>query len=260
MNNTHKKGLAISYLIATGLFCCVIFANEVVGQDDVLRIESNLVSVPVSVLDRDGRYVTNLKKADFHLFEDGVEQNIDVFEPVDASISVVLLLDVSGSMIFDMRGLEGAAELFVGSLRPNDRIMVATFSDRITNVRDFSTVDQFRKRGPMKLRVDGRPPVTMVYDAAEFAMKKVAKLKGRKAIVFLTDGIGEGISASQKSNFRLAEEGEALIYTVGFDTNPIAQSKYESKDQYQKRLAAVADAVVYLKELARRSGGRPVPD
>ena len=256
MNYAINKGRVISYLMIAGLFFVAGCWTVVRAQDEVIRVESSLVSVPVTVLDRDGRHLTNLQKSNFRVYEEGTVQEIEVFEPVDTKISVVLLLDVSGSMMFDMQELEAAAESFVHNLRPYDQIMVATFSDQIKTVRDFSTVEQFRKRDPMKLRIDGRPPVTMVYDAADFALKKVARVKGRQAIVFLTDGIGDGIWSSQKSNFKLAEEGDASIYTIGFDTNPSAQSKYESNDIYQKRLAAASNAVVYLQDLARKSGGR----
>ena len=234
----------------------VIFAKGTVAQDDIIRVDTNLVAVPVTVLDHDGRYVTNLKKEDFQIFEDGVEQEIALFEPIEQQFTVFLLLDVSGSMVFDMNDLANAANTFVGQLRPNDNIIAATFAEQTEVIFKSMSVNDFRNKKKFRLKVIGLPPVTMVYDAVEFALKKVKKIQGRKAIILLSDGIGSGFSASAKSNFRDAEEGESLIYTISFDTNINSQSRYESKKQFEKRLEQAEFARNYMRDLAQKTGGR----
>ncbi len=70
---------------------------EEVEAGDVIRVSTTLVTLPVSVMDRDGRYIPNLRKEDFRLWEDGVEQNVAFFSSVDKPFSVVLMIDTSGS-------------------------------------------------------------------------------------------------------------------------------------------------------------------
>src|SRR5215217_9216668 len=68
---------------------------EEVDAGDIIRVNTTLVTVPVSVMDRDGRYVPNLQKEEFRIWEDGVEQEVAFFQSVDKPFSVVLMLDTS---------------------------------------------------------------------------------------------------------------------------------------------------------------------
>src|SRR5947207_1823057 len=68
-----------------------------VGDDDVIRVNTTVVNVPVSVMERDGKYVANLQKEDFRLFEDGVEQPLAYFAPIEKPFTVALMLDISDS-------------------------------------------------------------------------------------------------------------------------------------------------------------------
>ncbi|HEY0430974.1 MAG TPA: hypothetical protein VGC61_04125, partial [Pyrinomonadaceae bacterium] len=90
---------------------------EEVGAGDVIHISANLVSVPVSVLNREGRYVVDLHRQDFRVFEDGKEQTIVHFSNVDQPFSVVLLIDTSGSTAPFLDQIKGAAKAFVEQLR-----------------------------------------------------------------------------------------------------------------------------------------------
>ena len=78
-------------------------------EGDVVRVDTALVTVPVSVVDRSGKYVPNLKRGDFHIFEEGVEQKIAYFATVDQPFTVVLLLDTSGSTEFRLEDIQEAA-------------------------------------------------------------------------------------------------------------------------------------------------------
>src|ERR1044072_372537 len=95
---------------------------EEVSSGDVIHISANLVSVPVSVLNREGRYVVDLHRQDFRVFEDGKEQTIVHFSNVDQPFSVVLLIDTSGSTAPFLDQIKGAAKAFVEQLRAADTI------------------------------------------------------------------------------------------------------------------------------------------
>jgi len=182
-----------------------------------VRVSTTLVTLPVSVLDRDGRYVPNLNKADFRLWEDGVEQQVAFFASVDKPFSVVLMLDTSGSTRFKLEDIQYAAITFVNQLRSDDRVMVVSFDDDIRVLTEF-TNDRHRLREAIMRTRPGEG--TKLYDAVDLVInQKLNRVSGRKAIVLFTDGVDTtSRRASYLSNIRDAEELDALIYPVQFDT------------------------------------------
>ena len=88
-----------SVFMAAGLFLCVaILTTATFGQDEPIRVDTDFVTIPVTVLDRQGRYVPGLAQSDFTIFEDGARQSIALFERSERPVTVLLLLDTSGSM------------------------------------------------------------------------------------------------------------------------------------------------------------------
>lgn len=221
------------------------------AQDDIIRVATNLVSVPVTVLDRDGRYVTNLKKEDFQIFEDGVEQEITHFEAVEEPFTIYFLLDVSGSMSNEMENLTNAANVFVKELRPDDKLIAATFAENTKILFQSTKIKELKK--DIKISRHYGIHTTLIYDAVDSAIKKINKIKGRKAIVLFSDGAGTGTYATSKSNLRDAEESDALIYTVQFDTSSEIPPVYLNTKSYQKRIKEIN---AYMHDLADISGGR----
>src|SRR5690242_3903897 len=112
--------------------------REEVDAGDVVKVNTTLVTIPVSVMDRDGRYVPNLLKDDFRLWEDGVEQQVAFFSSVDKPFSVVLMLDTSPSTQFRLEDIQDAAISFVNQLRPDDKVMVVSFNDKIDVLCDLT--------------------------------------------------------------------------------------------------------------------------
>jgi Ca-activated chloride channel homolog len=192
-------------------------APEEVEAGDVIRVNTTLVTLPVSVMDRDGRYIPNLRKEDFRLWEDGVEQNVAFFSSVDKPFSVVLMLDTSGSTRFRLEDIQDAAITFVNQLRADDQVMVVSFDDEVRVLSDFTT-DRYRLRDAIRRTRPGNG--TKLYDAVDLAMnQRLNRIPGRKAIVLFTDGVDTtSRHASYESNIRDAEEFDALIYPVQYDT------------------------------------------
>ncbi len=190
---------------------------EEVEAGDVVRVNTTLVTIPVSVLDRDGRYVPNLSKADFRLWEDGTEQDVAFFASVDKPFSVVLMLDTSGSTRFRLEDIQDAAISFVNQLRADDRVMVVSFDDNIRVLCDF-TNDRHTLREAVQHTRPGEG--TKLYDAVDLVInQRLNSISGRKAIVLFTDGVDTtSRHASYASNVRDAEELDALIYPVQYDT------------------------------------------
>ena len=191
---------------------------EEVDAGDVVRVNTTLVTLPVSVTDRDGRYVPNLRKEDFRLWEEGVEQPVAFFSSVDKPFSVVLMLDTSGSTRFRLEEIQDAAITFVNQLRQDDRVMVVSFDDDIRILTEF-TNDRRRLRDAI---LQTRPgDGTKLYDAVDMVInQRLSTVDGRKAVVLFTDGVDTtSRHASYESNVQDAEELDALIYPVQYDTN-----------------------------------------
>ncbi len=190
---------------------------EEVEAGDVIKVNTTLVTLPVSVMDRDGRYVPNLRKEDFRLWEDGVEQQVAFFSSVDKPFSVVLMLDTSGSTRFRLEEIQDAAIAFTNQLRPDDRVMIVSFDDQVRVLSEF-TSDRGRLRDAIRRTRPGDG--TKLYEAVDMVMnQKLNSVSGRKAIVLFTDGVDTtSRHATYASNVRDAEELDALIYPVQFDT------------------------------------------
>ena len=190
---------------------------EEVESGDVIRVDTTLVTLPVSVTDRDGKYIPNLTKTDFRLWENGVEQDVAFFSSVDKPFSVVLMLDTSGSTRFRVEDMQDAAIAFVNQLRADDRVMVVSFDDQIRLLSDF-TGDRYRLRDAIRRTRTGEG--TKLYDAMDLVInQELSRISGRKAIVLFTDGVDTTSRyGTYQSNIRDAEELDALIYPVQYDT------------------------------------------
>ncbi len=112
---------------------------EEVDAGDIIRVNTTLITLPVSAMDRDGRYVPNLQKEDFRIWEDGVEQDVAFFQSVDKPFSVVLMLDTSPSTKFRLEDIQDAAISFVNQLRSDDKVMVVSFDGEIRILSEFTT-------------------------------------------------------------------------------------------------------------------------
>jgi VWFA-related protein len=190
---------------------------EEVDAGDIIRIDSTLVTIPVSVMDRDGRYVPNLRKEDFRIWEDDVEQDVAFFASVDKPFSVVLMLDVSPSTQFRLEDIQEAATAFVNQLRPDDKVMVVSFSAEVKVLSDFTTDRGKLERAIYRAHTDSG---TSIYDAVDSVINNyLNRTSGRKAIVLFTDGVDTTSgNASYESTITDAQELDALIYPVQYNT------------------------------------------
>jgi Ca-activated chloride channel family protein len=190
---------------------------EEVDAGDVVRVNTTLVTIPVSVMDRAGRYVPNLNKQDFRIWEDGVEQEVAFFSSADKPFSVVLMIDTSGSTRFRLEDIQDAAINFVNQLRPDDRVMVVSFDDDIRILADFTSDRERLRKAILRTHTgDG----TKLYDAIDMVInQRLNQIQGRKAIVLFTDGVD---TTSRRANYQStvmdSEELDALIYPVQYDT------------------------------------------
>jgi Ca-activated chloride channel family protein len=231
-----------------------------VDEGSVVRVSTSLISVPAVVMDRNGRYIANLRREDFKIYEDGVEQNLSYFASVEKPFTVALMLDVSGSTQFQLSQIRDAANTFVSRLRYNDRMMAVTFDGKINVLTEPTSVSDIRRT---KLHVPAVTDGTVLYDAVDFVLKRMAGIPGRKAIVLMTDGVDQSSIATFKSTVGDIAEQDVLIYTVQYNTLPqlperLNQIKNEKarRKVHERLMKGYALSEPYLRALAEKTGGR----
>ncbi len=186
-------------------------------DDDVIKIETNFVTLPVSVLDRNGRFVAGVQQREFQIFENGIEQKVEVFASVESPFTVVLLMDVSPSTQYKIDEIQNAAISFVNQLRPNDKVMVVSFDEKY-RVLTTPTNDRYRLENAIRQARFGSG--TSLYDAVNNTIStQLSNVTGRKAVVLFTDGVDTTSRFSNyESTLRLVEEVDALFYPIRYDT------------------------------------------
>ena len=191
--------------------------GETANDDDVLRVETQLVTIPVSIIDHQGNFVTGLQQSDFKIFEDGKEQQVAYFSTTEQPFTVILMLDVSPSTHFKINEIHDAAVAFVSQLKQNDRVMVVAFDGR-THVLTEPTND--RNAIAKAIRRAKLGDGTSIYDAVDYVIKRsLSKIEGRKAVVLFSDGVDTtSTRSSYQKTVRESEELDAAFYTVYYNT------------------------------------------
>jgi len=257
--------------------------ENLIEDDDVIRVETNVVTIPVSVLDRDGRFIAGLQKEDFQVFENGVEQKIEEFATVQQPFTVILLIDVSPSTSFQIDEIHDAAIAFVDQLRNEDKVMVIAFDEKMRVLSQPTNNRAILQKAIRKAQFgDG----TSLYETVnQVITSELPKIQGRKAVVLFTDGVDTtSRRATYQSTVRATEEIDALIYPIRYDTYDQMNSSggttnYPKRKSSGNVLGDIFGAILgggnvqiggsaggsredyetgkrYLEELARNSGGR----
>jgi len=176
--------------------------GEEVDEGDVVRIETQLVSIPTIVTDRTGHPLTNLRAENFLIYEDNRPQRVSNFATTEAPFEVALLLDTSGSTRADVALIRRAANVFIDALRPGDRVAIVAFNTaREGDMKGLAAVevlsDLTNDRAKLRKAVEsvGASNGTPFYDALLNVAEKVFRelprqeVRGRRAVVALTDGV-----------------------------------------------------------------------
>jgi VWFA-related protein len=187
-------------------------------QDDTetLKVETNLVTIPVIVSDRGDKYVADLRQDEFSIYEDGMQQRVAYFDTVTAPFHVVLMLDTSASTQDKLGQIQRAAIDFTEQLQPADRVKVVAFDDQIRDLCDFSS-----DRAVIQWAIKGTRPGlgTKLYDAVKLAIGKLQNVKGRKAIVIFTDGVDSySDRATYEQNRKALQESGIIVYPIRYET------------------------------------------
>lgn len=239
-------------------------------SDEEIVVDTNLVTTPVSVLDRNGRFLPGLQKKDFKIFENGVQQKVEYFQSEEKPFTVVLLIDISPSTKYSIDEIHYAAVTFINQLRPTDQVVVVAFDQRVRVLTEPTTDKKVLYSAIYKAQFGSG---TSLYDAVNSAIGlDLITVPGRKAIVLFTDGVDTtSRTADYASTLSSVEEVDSLFYTIRYNTQrkeadaqpvPTAETNPNLPPDVLAALArGQSDAEYqtgrkYLDLLAEYSGGR----
>lgn len=248
-------------------------ANKKETDDgDVILVDTDLVVIPTQIYSRDGKVVAGLKKEEFKVFEDDVEQEVAYFSGDEQPFTVALVLDMSYSSIFKLEEIQAAAFTFINQLRPEDKVMVISFDEK---ARVLCEPTNNRKVLRLAIEATKIQSGTSVYTALDLALnQKLNQVSGRKAVVLLSDAVD---TSSQKLTagdiLENIGDSDVLIYPIQYDTyddvqktrKETAQVFYDDNDRpivvemprkKGEREEDYKKANDFLNELANLTGGR----
>jgi len=215
-------------------------------QSDTLSVNVNLVDLLYTVADKKGKFITNLKKEDFRVYEDDKNQVVTNFtSETDLPLTIALLVDTSGSIRDKLRfEQEAAIEFFYSTLhRGKDKGMVISFDSGVDLLQDFTDNPETLADAVRKIRAGGG---TSLYDAIYLAVnEKLANQPGRLVIILISDGDDNSSRISLTETLELAQRRNVAIYSIS--TNSAAYFGSKDQDRGDKT----------LKRFSEETGGRP---
>ncbi len=202
------------------VFSALVALATVAGaqQGATFRTGTNAVSVYATVVDRSGQLVSDLTQADFEVFDNGKRQDLTVFSSDVQSITIVVMLDRSGSMVEQFGLVSEAAAAFLDQLLPADRVRLGSFSNRVQIDPASFTSDANELR--RILRVDLQPAgPTPLWNATSAALTALAQEQGRRVVLMFTDGRDNPDRPEASVSFPQirdrVEREEAMVYAIG---------------------------------------------
>ena len=206
--------------IATLVLSCIatlIAGQEPQGAQQVFKSGSKTVAVYVTVSDAEGRLVPNLTQDDFEIYDNGKKQTITVFENGIQPITLVMMLDRSGSMVGNFGLVRSAAEQFVGQLLPSDKARIGSFANRIqVDPREF-TSSQHDLLEILRTELQEAGP-TPLWNAVNVGITSLLHQEGRRVVLVFTDGVDHPMGSNNISYHdveRNAEQEDVMIFAVG---------------------------------------------
>lgn len=232
------------------LLCFINFSNiraQDVDDDAPIKVDTLLFTVPVSVSDKNGRNIPGLKEENFTIYQNGDEQQIEFFLNEQAPMNVAILLDTSYSTKKVLDDIQKAARDFIKILRPEDRAVIVSFDHQTMFLSGLTSDRKILSRAVDRAQVSETSGSDM-YDAIlRLEQNYFASLKGRKAIIALTDGMVFGNGVPAQKIFDTLQKSDTVFYPIIFKTNFYSEKSAGTKRSF---------LVKYLEIFAHESAGR----
>ena len=230
--------------------------DEDIEEGSIVRVNTELVTLNVRVIDRNNRPIGDVRQSEFHVSEDGVPQPIEYFTREEVPISYGLAVDTSGSMRSQLQSVIDAGKTIINTNRKGDETFLVRFisSDKIETVQDFTSNQEYLIDGLDSLYVEGGQ--TAVIDAVYLTADHVAEYKKgddndrrRRALIVITDGEDRSSFYSPEKLFARLREADVQIYVIGFVNELDKEGGLIRKSPRDK-------AVNLINKLATETGGR----
>lgn len=245
------KNIKIIPMFAAAMALC----SAALAQDEAIRVETNLVTLNVDVSDSRGRAVAGLSKADFKIFDDGVEQTVDIFSAQDAGVSYGIVYDLHPTTEEQTASVLTALKRFASGLGERDDLFVTVFNERGSLTTDFvptrEQIERQIERGP-----------TSLYDAIFAASVRSSRARNaKKVLIVLTDGADHNSHHSLKELRTRLRSVNVPVYSVTFGGRNRTGYAYSDilRDGPLGRLATAEVALLdkaVIAELSKTTGGR----
>lgn len=241
----RTRGKLTAALLAAAICLCGQQSKPPAGSagpesDGVFRVDTRVVDLHATVVDRNGRLVTNLPREAFAVLENGVQQQIRSFKREDVPVSMGLIVDNSGSMRDKRAKVEAAALTLVKDSNPEDEVFVVNFNEEpykdLPNGKEFTS--DIKEMEEALKRIDSRGGTAM-RDAIQVSIDHLKKAhKDKKVLVVVTDGNDNSSRVGLDALVRNAQQSGVLIYSVGL----LSEEEHREAKQAEHALHMLADA------------------
>lgn len=246
-----KKQLA-ALLFLIFLLSAAAAAQTDAGEDDdtPIKVDTVLQTMPVTVSDRRGRNVAGLKKENFSIRQDGIEQDIEYFFSEEAPVNVAVLIDTSASTREVLEKIQRAARSFVKVLRPEDRAIIVTFDYRTVFLSELTADRKALTKAVDAATIANQGGSDMNAAILSVAENYFAGFKGRKAVIALTDGMVVRGAVSTQQALNVLQRVDAVFFPVIFKTKSAAATRRAAAANKTKPLS-----IKMLEFLTEETGG-----
>jgi Ca-activated chloride channel family protein len=209
------------------------------AQQPTFRSGTQTVPLYITVTDPAGRLVPNLTKDDFTVLDNGIPQDISVFDNTIRPITSVVMLDTSGSMTLNLDLMKAAAEQFIIRLLPEDKAMVGAFNNKV----EFATTGFTNDRDELAhaIRELDYGNATRLWDAADQSLEQLQGIDGRRVVVLFTDGDDTGSASSLGKVIDRSRADEVMIYAIGLESVYMAGPGHMVRTRPDSGLRKIAD-------------------
>ena len=239
----------------------LLYGQETPVQGPPLRVNVNRVSVGVTVSDDNGRFVHDLSRTDFQVFDNGMEQPIADFLPTEEPAQVLLLIEGGPSVLFFAKGHVLAADQMVASLAGDDRVAIATYTKGPESVMDFTTDKTEVRMALQGINFAQGFGELNLFSSVAATVEALARISGKKTIILLSTGLDTSPDVNWDSLLAKLQTADVRIIAVSLSADirkPATKRKLTAKEKAERAQlqAGFAEGDRSLRQLSKVTGGR----
>jgi len=243
----------LSLLLLCSIFLISVVKAQDTDDDAPIKVDTLLLTMPVTVSDGSGRNIAGLKKDNFSIFQDGERQDIEYFFNEEAPMNVALLIDTSASTKQALDKIQKAARDFVRVLRPEDKGIIVSFDYRTAFLSELTADKKKLSKAIDQTAVTEDQAGSDVNDAVlQIVNKYFASFKGRKAIIALTDGMVIKRAVSSQQAMDALRKSDTLFYPIIFKTKSYSEASARAARNRQRKPMSIEILEIMAQETAGR--------